>query len=131
MNALSAPVFFQPFRKNGATFTDGGLFANYPIHQLIQSNPDIDLEEVLGININRDKKGIKEGIFGGKYTLYDYMLDLLFKFIEKLSGPDAVTLPHEVFVDSSFVPALDMYSIRDREFARTTVADDQLWGGMR
>jgi hypothetical protein len=38
--------------------------------------------------------------------LYDYLLELLFKLIEKLNIPEEIKLKNEVFVDSSFVPAL-------------------------
>ena len=119
-----APVFFKPFGKDGVLYTDGGLVANYPIHQLFQDYPEIDPDTVLAINVNRKAQTSLKYSFGEQFTLYDYILELIFKIMEKMSGTiEKMKLKYEVFVDSSFVPALDMYSVVNSAEQRIKLID--------
>jgi predicted acylesterase/phospholipase RssA len=111
-STLCVPVLFKPFHKEGIIYTDGALYANYPIHELLKGYPDIEHDSILGINISRaSRKNSKYYFSGNTFTLYDYLLEILFKVIDKLTIQEPVEIQNEVFIDSSFVPAMDMYSI--------------------
>ena len=55
------PILFQPIIRDGCCYIDGGIIANYPLHECMQDT-QCKYDEVLGIQNewNRDNEGISE-----------------------------------------------------------------------
>jgi predicted acylesterase/phospholipase RssA len=63
------PILFQPIIRDGCCYIDGGIIANYPLHECMQDT-QCKYDEVLGIQNewNRDNEGISE-----QSSLVEYM----------------------------------------------------------
>lgn len=120
-----APILFKPLEKNGELYTDGGLFANYPIRQLLETTtnaidasssspppPPIDPNAVLGIRLA--PKGTERTTYNHtqvKKSLMAYIGFLLRKAIERFTGTYDYQIGLEVDLDSNFVYSFDIFSV--------------------
>ena len=103
--SCSLPILFQPLIKDNICYCDGGFIANYPVKQCIDNgaNPD----EIFGMcrsSIFDDTTKINENS-----TLFDYILNLLYKTIDKvLNIKKTISIKKEVFIKC---PPLSIYDI--------------------
>jgi len=79
------PIVFQPIIKDNMCFCDGGFMANYPVKQCIENgaNPN----EIFGMcrsSIFDSSSNISD-----KSTLFDYILNILYKTISKILNQNA------------------------------------------
>lgn len=103
--SCSLPILFQPLIKDNICYCDGGFIANYPVKQCVDNgaNPD----EIFGMcrnSIFDDTSKINENS-----TLFDYILNLLYKTIDKvLNIKKMIAIKKEVFIKC---PPLSIYDI--------------------
>ena len=103
--SCSLPILFQPLIKDNICYCDGGFIANYPVKQCVDNgaNPD----EIFGMcrsSIFDDTTKINENS-----TLFDYILNLLYKTIDKvLNIKKTISIKKEVFIKC---PPLSIYDI--------------------
>ena len=79
------PIVFQPIIKDNMCFCDGGFMANYPVKQCIENgaNPN----EIFGMcrsSIFDSSSNINDNS-----TLFDYILNILYKTISKILNQNA------------------------------------------
>jgi predicted acylesterase/phospholipase RssA len=111
------PCLFSPFMKEGKTYIDGGMFSNYPTHPCYQSGAK--KEEIFGLcNTVKDPF---EKTLTNESTLFDFIMDLLFRMFYKISNQENTpdVLPHEIMLEISMVSIYDIYlatsDIKQRE----------------
>jgi len=79
-SSCAIPVLFKPICVDGIMYCDGGFCVNYPLKQCIENgaNPD----DVFGIqNTGIDNEEIDTTMF----SLFDYIIHLLNKMLEKIA----------------------------------------------
>lgn len=79
------PIVFQPIIKDDMCFCDGGFMANYPVKQCIENGAMPN--EIFGMcrsSIFDSSSNITE-----KSTLFDYILNILYKTISKILNQNA------------------------------------------
>ena len=85
IDAMSAsgaiPFIFKPVSYKDELFIDGGIFANTPIRQCLESKEDIQPEEVLAIVHDYNESAPNDVI---NYNLFDFAMHLLWKLITVL-----------------------------------------------
>jgi predicted acylesterase/phospholipase RssA len=79
------PIVFQPIIKDNMCFCDGGFMANYPVKQCIENgaNPN----EIFGMC--RSSTFDSSSNISDKSTLFDYILNILYKTISKILNQNA------------------------------------------
>ena len=104
-NSSTIPPIFRPEINNEQCLLDGGLFANYPICQCIDSFEEINTDEILGIKfiISRDKSSfISEESNLSEYLFY--IIRKMMSFIEKNQNKE-IKIKNEVLIKTN---GLDM-----------------------
>jgi hypothetical protein len=87
------PVLFQPIIRDGCCYIDGGIVANYPLHECMQDTQCKD-DEVLGLRNewNRENEGI-----GEQSSLMDYMRFINLQLVRMVnSASPSYSIVHEV-----------------------------------
>jgi NTE family protein len=103
--SCSLPILFQPMIKDNICYCDGGFIANYPVKQCVENgaNPD----EIFGMC--RSSIFIESSNITENSTLIDYILNLLYKTIDKvLNIKKNFNIKKEVFIKC---PPLSIYDI--------------------
>jgi len=79
------PIVFQPIIKDNMCFCDGGFMANYPVKQCIENgaNPN----EIFGMC--RSSIFDSSSHINDNSTLFDYILNILYKTISKILNQNA------------------------------------------
>ena len=99
------PILFQPIIKDNMCFCDGGFMANYPVKQCIENGAKPN--EIFGMcrsSIFDSSSNITE-----KSTLFDYILNILYKTISKiLNKNEGEQIYKEAIVNC---PPLSIYDI--------------------
>ena len=79
INASGAiPFIFKPIAYKDELFIDGGIFANTPLRECLESKEDINPEEVLAIVHDYNKAAQNDVI---NYNLFDFAMHLLWKLL--------------------------------------------------
>ena len=100
------PIVFQPIIKDNMCFCDGGFMANYPVKQCIENgaNPN----EIFGMcrsSIFDSSSNISD-----KSTLFDYILNILYKTISKiLNKNEGQQIYKEAIVNCPPLSIYDLY----------------------
>jgi hypothetical protein len=87
------PVLFQPIIRDGCCYIDGGIVANYPLHECMQGTQCKD-DEVLGLRNewNRENEGI-----GEQSSLMDYMRFINLQLVRMVNrASPSYSIVHEV-----------------------------------
>lgn len=93
------PMFFQPLIHNGEIYIDGGLLANYPLHECIRDTVDVKVDEILGINIYNTQSDIYSKPIEHIPNMMDYMTNILWKAVRTLrSNETEVELTNEIII---------------------------------
>lgn len=99
------PILFQPIIKDNMCFCDGGFMANYPVKQCIENGAKPN--EIFGMcrsSIFDSSSNIND-----KSTLFDYILNILYKTISKiLNKNEGQQIYKEAIVNC---PPLSIYDI--------------------
>ena len=117
-----APIFFQPLKKDGTIYTDGGLLSNYPIHQLFESSDEVNESEVLGLHTVATETILKTKMENSN-TLYDYIYSIFAKVMQHLSNKKVWQPRIQLDFDSTFIPVFDLYNVVNSTEQRTKLVN--------
>jgi predicted acylesterase/phospholipase RssA len=99
------PILFQPIIKDNMCFCDGGFMANYPVKQCIENGAKPN--EIFGMC--RSSIFDSSSHISDKSTLFDYILNILYKTISKiLNKNEGQQIYKEAIVNC---PPLSIYDI--------------------
>lgn len=115
-----APIFFQPFRKDGVVYTDGGLLSNYPIHSLFTNNSEVKEENVLGLRTTHNDKSITKR-FQESFSLYEYVFSIFARVLQRLSTSIDWNPALQIDIDTGFLPVFDLYNVVNTSDLRTSL----------
>jgi predicted acylesterase/phospholipase RssA len=119
-----APILFKPFRKDGRSYTDGGILANCPLRQLCESKIRPNIGEI--INITTDDKNSEKTVIRENFNLLEYVFDLVSKIVNKMQPtyhPNTKLHEFEVIITQSLIPVYDVFSIVNSPIQRTILID--------
>ena len=112
------PILFQPIIKENMCFCDGGFIANYPVKQCIENGAKPN--EIFGMC--RSSIIDSSGNITDKSTLFDYILNILYKTISKiLNKNESWQIYKEAIVHCPPLSIYDLYETSSSMEKRLTL----------
>jgi predicted acylesterase/phospholipase RssA len=118
-----APILFKPFMKKGKAYTDGGLIANYPVQQCMET---IEKDEgIIGIYVkNVSNDAVEKNNMDLNTEICDNLHDYLQHIVKhlcmqsnkthKISNKPTI----EIIIPTTIIPINDIYSFANSEDVR-------------
>jgi predicted acylesterase/phospholipase RssA len=115
--SCSIPIIFTPLIKGKQCFCDGSGKLHYPLVRCIEQNPNINMDEILGIRQNIiTNTQIYEG---DESTLFDYIGHLMRKLIEDSKEETIdIDIKNEYIVSSTHVSLDDIIEFSTNQALR-------------
>ena len=109
-----APIMFSPLVKEGEIYIDGGLLANNPVINCLNSEFKPRPEEILGINKRLQDLTEK---YNEKTNLYEFISIIMNKMVGKMTKDNPI-IPNNITIGDIDMAVHDLYSVSNNQEIR-------------
>lgn len=116
------PIVFRPVEYKGDYYLDGGIIANYPLHECLNREKNGDLREILGITFDLGNSYIS---LSENSTIAEYIYCLFNKIstIRKFNCVSSGEIPNEIIIKCDGINISDGYEALFKREKRSEMVD--------
>jgi len=97
------PIMISPVFLEDKCYIDGGITCNYPLNKCIETQPNINIDEILGFK-NQYNNNYKQNKVEPTSTLLDFIFNFLFKLIYNYdTNMDQISIKNEIICKSKLL----------------------------